>query len=54
VAEGVHTTRAAHDLARDRKLELPIVEQVHGMLFEGRRPAEALRALMTRDLKRES
>jgi len=54
VAEGVHTTRAAHDLARKRSLELPIVEQVHGMLFEGRRPAEALRALMTRDLKRES
>jgi glycerol-3-phosphate dehydrogenase (NAD(P)+) len=54
VAEGVHTTRAAHDLARVRKLELPIVEQVHAMLFEGRRPAEALRALMTRDLKRES
>jgi glycerol-3-phosphate dehydrogenase (NAD(P)+) len=54
VAEGVHTTRAAHDLARVRSLELPIVEQVHAMLFEGRRPAEALHALMTRDLKRES
>jgi glycerol-3-phosphate dehydrogenase (NAD(P)+) len=54
VAEGVHTTRAARDLARRRSLDLPIVEQVYAMLFEGRRPAEALRALMTRDLKRES
>ena len=53
VAEGVHTTRAAHELARARSFDLPIVEQVHAMLFEGRRPADALRALMTRDLKRE-
>jgi glycerol-3-phosphate dehydrogenase (NAD(P)+) len=54
VAEGVHTTRAAHELARARSFDLPIVEQVYAMLYEGRRPAEALRALMTRDLKRES
>ena len=54
VAEGVYTTRAARSLAVQHALDLPIVEQVHAMLFEGRRPAEALRALMTRDLKRES
>ncbi|MGH7741855.1 MAG: NAD(P)H-dependent glycerol-3-phosphate dehydrogenase, partial [Candidatus Eiseniibacteriota bacterium] len=54
VAEGVHSARAARDLARKRSLDLPIVEQVYAMLFEGRRPGEALRALMTRDLKRES
>jgi glycerol-3-phosphate dehydrogenase (NAD(P)+) len=54
VAEGVHTARAARDLGRQHGLELPITEQVCEMLFEGRRPADALRALMTRDLKRES
>ena len=54
VAEGVHTARAARDLGRQRGLDLPITEQVCSMLFEAKRPAEALRALMTRDLKRET
>ena len=53
VAEGVPTARAARDLGRAHGLELPITEQVAAMLFESRRPAEALRALMSRDLKRE-
>ncbi len=53
VAEGVHTARAAHDLGRQRGVELPITEQVCA-LFEGRDPQSALMALMTRDLKREA
>ncbi|MBI1798530.1 MAG: NAD(P)-dependent glycerol-3-phosphate dehydrogenase [Candidatus Eisenbacteria bacterium] len=53
VAEGVNTARAARDLGRSRGLELPITEQVCAMLFDGRSPAAALKALMTRDLKRE-
>jgi glycerol-3-phosphate dehydrogenase (NAD(P)+) len=54
VAEGVHTARAARDLGRAQGVELPITEQVCGILFEGRSPREALQALMTRDLKSES
>jgi glycerol-3-phosphate dehydrogenase (NAD(P)+) len=54
VAEGVHTSRAARDLGRKHGVELPITEQVCALLFEGRAPREALTALMTRDLKRES
>jgi len=53
VAEGVQTARAARDLGRTRGLELPITEQVCAMLFEKRRPREALERLMTRDLKSE-
>ena len=53
VAEGVHTARAALDLGRAHGVELPITEQVCGMLFEARSPREALQALMTRDLKSE-
>lgn len=53
VAEGVHTARAARDLARARGVELPITEQVCAVLFDGRRPAEAIQRLMTRDLKAE-
>ena len=54
VAEGVHTARAARDLGRERQVELPITEQVCAMLFDQRAPLEAMQALMSRDLKRES
>jgi glycerol-3-phosphate dehydrogenase (NAD(P)+) len=53
VAEGVHTARAARDLGHAHDVELPITEQVCAMLFESRSPRDAMRALMTRDLKRE-
>jgi len=54
VAEGVHTARVARELGRRHGVELPITDQVCGMLFEGRSPREAIQALMTRDLKREA
>jgi glycerol-3-phosphate dehydrogenase (NAD(P)+) len=54
VAEGVTTCRAARDLGRERGVELPITEQVCAIALEGRSPGDALQALMTRDLKRES
>jgi glycerol-3-phosphate dehydrogenase (NAD(P)+) len=54
VAEGVHTARAARDLGRRHGIEMPIAEQVCALLFEGRSPRDALTALMTRDLKRET
>ncbi len=53
VAEGVFTARAARRIGREHGLDLPIVEQVAAMLFEGREPRAALHALMTRELKRE-
>lgn len=53
VAEGVQTTRAAYELARRHRVEMPITEQMFAILYEGRAPAEALRALMTRDPKPE-
>ena len=54
IAEGVHTARAARDLGRAHDIELPITEQVCAMLFDGRSPRDAMRALMARDLKREA
>jgi len=53
VAEGVKTAEAAHALADRVGVEMPIAEQVHAIVHEGRDPAEALRALMTRDPKPE-
>jgi glycerol-3-phosphate dehydrogenase (NAD(P)+) len=54
VAEGVPTSRAARDLGHAHGVEMPITEQVCGILFEGRKPLDALERLMARDLKREA
>ena len=53
VAEGVQTTRAAYELSRRYGVEMPITEQMYAILYEGRAPSDALRALMTRDPKPE-
>jgi glycerol-3-phosphate dehydrogenase (NAD(P)+) len=49
VAEGVFTARTLHTMALDRKVEMPITEKIHGVLFEDVDPREAIRSLMTRD-----
>jgi glycerol-3-phosphate dehydrogenase (NAD(P)+) len=53
VAEGVDTTRAAHALAARTGIEMPIVAEVHAVLFEGRTAREALANLMLREPKPE-
>ncbi|HEY0809442.1 MAG TPA: NAD(P)H-dependent glycerol-3-phosphate dehydrogenase [Longimicrobiales bacterium] len=53
VAEGVETTRAANALAQKTGIEMPIVREVYGVLFEGRTAREALENLMLREPKPE-
>lgn len=53
VAEGVPTARSAFALARARGVQMPIVEAVHGILFEGLAARDAIRSLMVRELKGE-
>jgi glycerol-3-phosphate dehydrogenase (NAD(P)+) len=53
VAEGVATTRSAYELARKVGVEVPIINEVHRILFEGKDPLVACYNLMTRDPKEE-
>ena len=53
VAEGVSTAPAAVGLADKFGVEMPICREVHAILFEGRNPEDAVRALMSRPLKAE-
>jgi len=53
VAEGVATTESTHELAKKLGEELPIIEQVYRVLFQGKNPHDATEKLMTRDLKEE-
>ncbi|MBV9772532.1 MAG: NAD(P)-dependent glycerol-3-phosphate dehydrogenase, partial [Gemmatimonadetes bacterium] len=48
VAEGVRTSRSAHALARRMEIEMPIVDEIHAVLFEGRDPRQAVENLMLR------
>ncbi len=53
VAEGVKTTAAVYAFARERRLDLPIVDAVHAVLYRGQSFVEALRGLMSREAGRE-
>ena len=54
VAEGVFTTTAAVGLAQARHVEMPITEQMHAILHQGKPPRDAIRELMTRSGKSEA
>ena len=53
VAEGVKTTKSAADLAAKMKVEMPILEQVYAVLYEGKTCSDAVQDLMGRDQKEE-
>jgi glycerol-3-phosphate dehydrogenase (NAD(P)+) len=54
VAEGVFTTTAAVGLAHARGVEMPITEQMHAILHQGKSPREAIQELMSRSGKSET
>ncbi len=54
VVEGVATTRSVVELARRHEVEMPITAAVHAVLFQSRRPADAIAELMSRRPKREN
>lgn len=53
VAEGIKTTNAVVDLARQHSVDMPISGQVFEMLHFGVSPREAIQSLMGRSLKGE-
>lgn len=53
VVEGVYSAKAAMQLAKKYNVQLPIIEQVNLVLFEGKSAAEAVKDLMLRDRKIE-
>ena len=53
VAEGVKTTRSAHDLARKLGVDMPITHEVYRVLYDEKPPRQAVQDLMTRELRSE-
>lgn len=54
VVEGVYSAKAAMALAKKYGVQLPIIEQVNAVLFEGKAADEAVKDLMLRDKKLEN
>jgi glycerol-3-phosphate dehydrogenase (NAD(P)+) len=54
VAEGIRTTRAAMSLATQLHVEMPIVQSIHALLFEGQSARQAVEDLMSRSAKEET
>ena len=54
VVEGYRTTQALHELCMQKGIAAPILGEVHAILYQGKKPLDALMALMTRELKRET
>jgi glycerol-3-phosphate dehydrogenase (NAD(P)+) len=53
VAEGVPTAQSARELAAREGVEMPIVDTVNRVLFEGQSARSAIAALMSRELRAE-
>ncbi len=53
VAEGIKTTQSVYDLAKKLQIEMPILEQVYNIIYLGKNCAEAVRDLLSRELKVE-
>src|SRR5690625_498336 len=53
VVEGVRTTKAAYELAKQQNIDMPITTGIYQLLFEGKSPEEIAEHLMIRSRKSE-
>lgn len=54
VVEGYKTTESFAGLCVERQIDAPILREVQAILYAGKKPAAAIAALMSRELKREA
>ena len=53
VAEGVPNAECFNELRSRHRIEMPITEQVYAILYEEKSPEDAVKDLMSRELKPE-
>lgn len=54
IAEGVWNCVNARALAQDKNVEVPITDEVYGIVHNGKDPRDAVQSLLARNLKAES
>jgi glycerol-3-phosphate dehydrogenase (NAD(P)+) len=53
VAEGVNTTRSAYDLAQEKNVKVPIINEMYKVLFENKSPRDSIKDLLARQMGAE-
>lgn len=51
--EGVRTAKVVHEVALKAGIDMPIINEIYKVLYEGKKPKDSARELMLRDLKEE-
>ena len=51
--EGIRTTQIIYELAKEKGIDMPIIQAVYEVLFQNKKPRDAVTELMTRELKKE-
>lgn len=51
--EGLHTVKAVHEIAKAKNIELPIMEMVYKIVYQGLKPKEGFKQLMRLELSSE-
>lgn len=51
--EGIKTAKIVYEMAKEKNVEVPIIEAVYQVLYESHKPSELMYKLMTRELKKE-
>lgn len=53
IAEGVPTTKAVYEIAKENFIDMPIIEALYSVLYEKKNPRNMIEVLMKRELKEE-
>ncbi len=51
--EGIRTSKVIHDMALLNKIDMPVVEGIYQILYEGKKPSNIIKQVMNRPLKNE-
>ena len=51
--EGIRTAKIIHDIAKEKNINMPIIDAVYEVLYEEGNPIDIVYKLMTRELKKE-
>lgn len=52
--EGVRTAKVLYELKKEKNIEMPIVDEIYKVLYEGKKPSLSANDLMLRELKAEN
>ncbi|MEG0290288.1 MAG: glycerol-3-phosphate dehydrogenase, partial [Erysipelotrichaceae bacterium] len=51
--EGVRTAKVIHIIAKEKHIDMPIIDEIYKVLYEGKEPIASANDLMKRELKEE-